>query len=192
MSISQLDARTALIVIDLQKSISKIPTVHPFADVLAQSCRLVQAFRKHKLPVVLVNVVGRVPGRAEQSLGTGPIPPEETVLMPELDIQPQDYLISKKTWGAFSNSKLKEYLASERVTQVVICGVATTMGVESTARQASELGLNVTLAIDAMTDRSLEAHTNSIERIFPRLGETGSTQEIIEWLEKSERNVFRT
>ena len=66
------------------------------------------------------------------------------------------------------------------VTQLVVCGVATSIGVESTARQAYELGINVTLAIDAMTDISAEAHANSVDRIFPRLGETGMTQEIID------------
>jgi nicotinamidase-related amidase len=57
--------------------------------------------------------------------------------------------------------------------------VATSIGVESTARQAHELGYNVTLAIDAMTDRSREAQENSVTRIFPRLGETGTTAEIV-------------
>jgi nicotinamidase-related amidase len=70
------------------------------------------------------------------------------------------------------------------VTQVVIGGIATSAGVESTARQAHELGYHVTLAVDAMTDRSTEAHTNSITRIFPRLGETGTTQEITALLDK--------
>jgi len=69
------------------------------------------------------------------------------------------------------------------VTQVVIGGISTSIGVESTARQAFEGGFNVTLAIDAMTDTKAEAHDNSIARIFPRLGETGSTREIVERLD---------
>jgi nicotinamidase-related amidase len=66
---------------------------------------------------------------------------------------------------------------------VVIAGVATSIGVESTARQAYELGFNVTLAIDAMTDMNADAHLNSVTRIFPRLGETATTQEIIDLLD---------
>jgi nicotinamidase-related amidase len=66
----------------------------------------------------------------------------------------------------------------------VIAGVATSIGVESTARYAYELGFNVTLAIDAMTDLNPDAHANSVTRIFPRLGETGATEEIIASLEK--------
>ena len=67
--------------------------------------------------------------------------------------------------------------------EVVVAGVATSAGVESTARHAHELGFNVALAVDAMTDRSPEAHSNSFARIFPRLGETGSTREIIALLD---------
>jgi nicotinamidase-related amidase len=73
-------------------------------------------------------------------------------------------------------------LRAASVTQVVVCGVATSFGVESTARHAFELGFNVTLAVDAMTDMSAEAHANSLERIFPRLGETGVTKDIIDLL----------
>ena len=65
----------------------------------------------------------------------------------------------------------------------MLAGVATSIGVESTARQAHELGFNVTLVTDAMTDINSDAHVNSITRIFPKLGETGTTQEIMALLE---------
>ena len=80
--------------------------------------------------------------------------------------------------GAFTNTNLEKHLKDLDLTQVVIAGVATSIGVELTARQAYELGFNVTLAIDAMTDMSLDA--NSITRIFPRLGETSMAEEILE------------
>jgi len=70
------------------------------------------------------------------------------------------------------------------VTQVVIAGVSTSAGVESTARQAPELGFNVTLATDAMTDLRLEAHENSVRQIFPRLGETATADEIVDLIDK--------
>jgi len=69
------------------------------------------------------------------------------------------------------------------VTQVVVTGIATGTGVESTARQAYEHGFHVALAIDAMTDARQEAHDYSIGHVFPRLGEIGTTQEIIDLLE---------
>jgi nicotinamidase-related amidase len=103
-------------------------------------------------------------------------------LVPELNPQPSDHLVTKHTWGAFTNTGLETTLKALGVTQVVIAGVATSIGVESTARQAYELGFNVTLAVDAMTDLRAEAHAASIALVFPRLGEAGTTQEIIDLL----------
>jgi len=68
---------------------------------------------------------------------------------------------------------------------VVVTGVATSGGVEATARQACERGFNVTLALDAMTDPWREAHEYSVRNVFPRAGETGSMEEIVFLLEGS-------
>ncbi|WP_323989978.1 cysteine hydrolase [Nguyenibacter sp. L1] len=182
MAATQLDPRTALIVVDLQKIVASMPSAHPFAEVLKNASRLADAFRQRDLPVILVNVVGMAPGRTEQSRSGGDLPPDWSELLPNLNQQPQDHLVSKKTWGAFTNTGLEDYLKSAGITHVVVCGVATSVGVESTARQAHELGFNVTLAVDAMTDLGAEAHANSVERIFPKLGETATTQDIIDLL----------
>jgi nicotinamidase-related amidase len=104
-------------------------------------------------------------------------------LVGELNARPEDHRVTKRTWGAFTNTDLEQHLKTFGVTQVVIVGVATSIGVESTARHAYELGFNVALAVDAMTDMSLDAHTNSITRICPRLGETGTTGQIIDVLD---------
>jgi nicotinamidase-related amidase len=182
--ISVLDPHTALIVVDLQKGIVSYPTVPPIEPVIKNAAALAAAFRRRGLPVVLVNVTGGAPGRAEQARRLGELPPGWSDFVPELDQQPSDHTVTKKTWGAFTNTDLETHLRKFGVTQVVIVGVATSIGVESTARHAYELGFNVTLAVDAMTDMNSEAHTNSIERIFPRLGETGTTGEIIALLNR--------
>jgi nicotinamidase-related amidase len=187
MTITTLDAETALLVVDLQKGIVGLPTAHPIADVVGNAVKLTDAFRRHGLPVVLINVDGVAPGRAEQSRRVSEFPAGWTDLIPELNRQPGDHLVTKRTWGAFTNTGLDQLLRQSGVTQVVISGVATSAGVESTARFANELGFNVTLAVDAMTDMNAEAHHNSITRIFPRLGETGITQEIIDHLPASSR-----
>ena len=185
MAITTLDPKTALIVIDLQNGIVALPTAHPVAEVVKQSRVLLDAFRARQLPVVLVNVAGGAPGRTEQARHTGEFPAGWTDLIAELDPQPQDHLVTKHTWGAFTGTDLEQYLKGKDVTQVVIVGVATAIGVESTARQANELGLNVTLAVDAMTDLNAETHHNAITRIFPRLGETGTTAQIVALLGKT-------
>jgi nicotinamidase-related amidase len=152
--------------------------------VVKHAGELADAFRRRGLPVVLVNVDGGAPGRAEQTRSTRDFPAGWTELVPELNQQPSDHTVTKRTWGAFTNSGLEKHLKESGVTQVVIGGVATSMGVESTARQAHEAGFHVTLAVDAMTDMNADAHHNSTTRIFPRLGETGTTQEIIELLDQ--------
>ncbi|MGB8353580.1 MAG: isochorismatase family protein [Chthoniobacteraceae bacterium] len=184
MAITTLDPKTALIIIDLQRGIVTFPTAHPVEGVVKNAGALADAFRSSGLPVVLVNVSGGAPGRAEQSRNVAGFPAGWTDLLPELNQQPEDHLVTKQTWGAFTNTDLEKYLKNEGVTQVVLAGISTSAGVESTARFAHELGFNVTLAVDAMTDMNIDTHTNSVTRIFPRLGETGTTQEIIDLLGK--------
>jgi nicotinamidase-related amidase len=192
MTISTLDAKPALLVVDLQKGIVGMPTAHPMTDVVQNAARLTNAFRTHGLPVVLINVDGAAPGRAEQARRITDFPAGWTDLIPELNRRPGDHVVTKRTWGAFTNTDLEAHLMRLGVTQVVIAGVATSAGVESTARHAHELGFNVTLAVDAMTDMNADAHHNSITRIFPRLGETAPTQQIIDLLEATSRGEKRS
>jgi nicotinamidase-related amidase len=178
MTINELDPKAALLVVDLQKGFAGLPSAHLMQDVVGNAATLLDAFRRHGLPVVLINVDGRAPGRCERPFSTQAFPAGWTELLPELNRQPSDHTVTKRTWGAFTNTDLEQRLRQAGVTQVVIAGVATGTGVESTARHAYELGFNVALAVDAMTDLSAEAHDYSIQKIFPRLGETGTTQQI--------------
>jgi len=185
VTVTTLDAKTALIVIDLQKGIVSRPAAHPMDGVLKQVAALTEAFRGRGLPVVLVNVAGGAPGRTEQPRVRPALSPDWTDLIPELNRQPRDHVVTKHTPGAFTNTDLEAHLKALGVTQVVIVGIATSNGVEVTARQAYELGFNVTLATDAMTDLRADAHDYSLARVFPRIGETGTTREIIDLLERS-------
>lgn len=185
MTVTVLDPKSTLIVIDLQRGIVSLPTAHPMHEVLEHVVALTEAFREHGLPVVLVNVAGGAPGRTEQPRGHRELPAGWTDFIPELNQQPQDHVVTKHTPGAFTKTGLDAHLKSLGVTQVVVVGVATSNGVEVTARQAYELGFNVTLATDAMTDVHADAHTYSTTRVFPRIGETGTAQEIISLMKKS-------
>ena len=184
MPLTFLDPQTALIVVDLQKGLRDIPSLHHIAGVIDYSCQLIKAFRKQKLPVVLINVTGAAPGRTEEPRRHRELPANFSELIPELHQQPDDILITKRTWGAFANTDLEAQLRAKGVTQVVLTGVATGTGVEATARQAYEAGFNVTLATDAMTDVRAEAHEYSLKHVFPRLGETGSTQDVLDLFAK--------
>ncbi len=183
MTVSSLGPKPALLLVDLQKGLAGRPTAHPFDGVVGNAAALAQSFRARKLPVVLINVDGSAPGRVERARAHRAFPAGWTEFLPELKRQPADHVLTKRTWGAFTGTDLEEYLRGSDVTQVVVAGVATSAGVESTARQAHELGFNVALAIDAMTDLDADAHHNSVARIFPKIGETGMTQQLIDLLD---------
>jgi nicotinamidase-related amidase len=180
MTATTLDPRTALVVIDLQQGIVALPTVHPAAEIVGRSAELAAAFRERGLPVVLVNVTGMAPGRTDGGPGGGASFPDGwTDLVKELDRQPGDITVSKQQWGAFYGTSLDLELRRLGVTQIVLAGISTSIGVESTARDAYEHGYHVTVATDAVTDMDADAHARAVGTIFPRLGETGSTAEIL-------------
>jgi nicotinamidase-related amidase len=185
MPLTQLDTTAALIVIDLQKGIVGLPTVHPAGEIVGRAAQLARAFRERGLPVALVNVAGRAPGRTDAGAPKFSFPPDWTELVPELEQQPGDYLVTKQRVGAFIGTTLDDYLRQRGVTQVFIVGVATSAGVEATARSAYDYGYNVVLVTDAMTDRDADAHRHSVEKIFPRLGETDSTANVLKRLSGS-------
>ncbi len=184
MSLAMLDTTPALVVIDLQKGLVGLPTAHPAGEVVAQAARLARAFRERGLPVVLVNVAGRAPGRTEIKFNFDP-PADWTDLVPELDRQPGDYTVTKQQVGAFYGTALEQILRRRGVTQVVLAGVATSSGVEATARNAYDHGYNVALVVDAMTDVNVEAHRHSVEKIFPKLGETATTDDVVRLLQEA-------
>jgi nicotinamidase-related amidase len=103
----------------------------------------------------------------------------------ELAGHPGDITVTKRNWGAFHGTDLDVQLRRRGVTQIVLTGIATSIGVESTARAAHEHGYHVTLVTDAMSDLDAETHDNSVRRIFPRLGETGGTAELLELLART-------
>jgi nicotinamidase-related amidase len=185
MPLTQLDTTAALILIDLQKGIVGLPTAHPTGEIVGRAAALAHAFRERGLPVVLVNVSGRAPGRTDAGSPKFSFPPDWTELVPELEQQPSDYTVTKQRLGAFIGTSLDDDLRQRGVTQVLIGGVATSSGVESTARSAYDLGYNVVLVVDAMTDMNADAHRHSLETIFSRLGETDKTDNVLRLLKKA-------
>lgn len=186
MPLTAMDDQPALVVIDLQKGLRDAPTAHPMGEIIAQAASLAAAFRRHSLPVVLVTVAGGAPGRTEAPSRSDFTPPPEWIeLVEELDTQPEDHLITKYRRSAFHDTSLDSYLRAGGVTQLVIAGMSTTSGVESTARAAYDHGYHVVLATDAMTDPDADAHAHSIRRVFPKLGETATTTEILDMLENT-------
>ncbi|WP_242910619.1 isochorismatase family protein [Actinomadura terrae] len=192
MPVTTIDSTTALVLIDLQNAIVARPaTPLTGAEVVARAVALADAFRSHEAPVVLVRVTARAdgsdaaPGRTETPRPPGSLPAGWDAIVDDLAGHPDDITVTKRSFNAFYGTDLDLQLRRRGVTQVVLAGIATSIGVDSTARAAYEHGYNVTLATDAMTDLRVEAHRNSIERIFPLLGESATTAEIIDLLAKT-------
>jgi nicotinamidase-related amidase len=177
--LTKLDPIAALVLIDLQKGIVGLPTVHPAGEIVGRAAELARAFRKRGLPVVLVHVTAGAPGRTDAGIPNITRPADWAEFVPALEQKPEDHVVTKHRWGAFIGTDLDSYLRQRGVTQIFVAGISTSAGVESTARSAFDLAYNVVLVTDAMTDRDAEAHRLCVEKIFPRLSETTATNEVL-------------
>lgn len=182
MALDQLDERCALINVDLQNGVRKLPYTHPVQAVIDNAARLCDAFRARGLPVVITvaNSTGVTPLRADAGFAApAALPPGWDEPVAELHRSDDDMFLSKARWGSFAGTGLEQWLRERGVTQVVLTGVATGFGVESTARGCADRGFNVVVATDAVTDMDADVHANSVQRIFPRLGQCASTDEVL-------------
>jgi nicotinamidase-related amidase len=186
MPLTTIDPTSALVVIDIQKGVLAMPTAHPTQAVVANVVKLVDAFRARNLPVVLVRVgwsadMGdAIKSRVQASPPRAALPSDFSDYAEALHADPtRDILVLKHQWGAFYGTDLDLQLRRRGVTSVVLCGISTSIGVESTARAAFERAYNLTFAEDAMTDLNADAHDRALRIIFPRIGEIGTTDEIV-------------
>ena len=186
MNLLELNAKkTALVLIDLQNLVVGMPTVpHPASQVVDRSKKLAESFRSKGGVVVYVRVdvadFLSLPVDAPHRDPNAPPPPASaSEIAPNAGFQSGDLLITKRHWGAFAGTNLEQELKSRGVETVVLTGIATSFGVESTVRQGSGLGFAFVLVEDACSDISTESHQHAFGLIFPRLGRVRSTVEVI-------------
>ncbi|MFE1952261.1 hydrolase [Streptomyces sp. NPDC059524] len=184
-----LDERPALVLIDLQQGILGLPTApHPADTVLKNAARLADAFRARGLPVVRVRVAwspdgGDLPVSRAAAPGLTQAPPAAFAAFPdELGPLGDDIVITKRHWGAFTGTELDLQLRRRGVTQLVLGGISTSIGVESTARSAFELSYHLLVVEDATTDTDAASHAHTFGKIYPRIAELGTTDEVLELL----------
>jgi nicotinamidase-related amidase len=179
-------AQTALVLIDLQKGIVGMNVApHSAAEVVGRAARLAARFRELGSPVVLVRVAFsrdgadmlRPPVDAPPASATRPH--NWSALVPELGVRPRDLIVTKRQWGAFYGTDLDLQLRRRGVRTLVLGGISTNFGVESTARSGWEHGYAQVLVEDAMTAFSAEAHSFALTTIFPRLGRIRSTDQVL-------------
>ncbi|MBN2614787.1 MAG: hydrolase [Bacteroidales bacterium] len=178
---------TAVVVIDLQKGITAFPSApHNPQDVIHNAVKVIEKARKTNMPVFLVHVTPSSDFRdalrpdADNVMAFSNLPADWAEYVTELNVQPTDIQITKRHWGAFYGTELDLQLRRRGIKTILLCGISTNIGVESTARVAYELGYNQVFIEDAMAARSEEEHTFPLKTIFPRMGKVRSTKEVLE------------
>jgi nicotinamidase-related amidase len=181
----QLDPKkTALVLIDLQNAtVGMNPVPHTAAQVVENSRKLAEAFRVHGAPVVYVRVdlndFMKIPVDQPLNLGDNPLPAAASEITPSAGFQHGDILVTKRHWGAFAGTDLEQQLKSRGIDTVVLTGISTNIGVESTARQGTGLGFAFVLVEDACSSQNAEHHRFAFENIFPRFTRVRSTDEVL-------------
>jgi nicotinamidase-related amidase len=161
-------ARTALVLVDLMDRLVALPLEPRKGTELLSTCEeLAASFRSAGATVVLVRVERA--GVAEQPPGSGLVPG----LLTDDDIE-----IVKRTIGAFQGTDLDDHLRRRGVTTLVFGGIATNLGVESTARAAADLGYDLVFAEDAMAAFTAAEHEASVRLDFPRLGSVARAADV--------------
>ncbi|WP_158749458.1 hydrolase [Acidobacterium sp. S8] len=189
-SISLDPKTTALVLIDLQHGIVARPVApHSGQQVVENSARLAAALRKAGGTVMYVHVLISealiLPSDSPtRDPNAPPPPPIASELVPEAGMQEGDVIIAKRQWGAFYGTGLEQQLRRRDIQTIIMGGVATNFGVESTARAAFDQGYHLVFAEDAMSSVSAEAHQFAIQQIFPRMGRVRSTEEVLASLVK--------
>ena len=181
----QLDPKkTALVLIDLQNAIVGMNSVpHTAPEVVENSKKLAKVFRAHGAPVVYVRVdlndFMKLPVDQPPNLGDKPLPTAASEIAPSAGFQHGDILVTKRHWGAFAGTDLEQQLKSRGIDTVVLTGISTNAGVESTARQGTGLGFAFVLVEDACSSQNAEHHRFAFENIFPRLTRVRTTDEVL-------------
>ena len=183
---------TALVLIDLQRRIVAQPTLsRPGSQVVRNAALLADRFRAVKAAVVLVRVAFSSDWKDSPStdlMVDSPFQPAQAMfhgddLVSDLGPRPGDLVITKRQWGAFYGTELDLQLRRRRIGTIVLGGIATNIGVESTARDAFERCYRQIFVEDAMAATTPGAHEMTIRNIFPRIGQVRSTEAVLRELD---------
>ncbi|MES2115960.1 MAG: isochorismatase family protein [Pseudomonadota bacterium] len=177
---------TALVLIDLQHSnVARTLAPHSSQQVVHNSARLADAIRAKGGPVVyvrvLVNELQQLPADLSVSRDPSapPLPPQAWQIVEAAGMQPGDIIIDKRQWGAFYGTSLDQQLRRRGIRTLILGGIATNFGVESTARAARDLGYALVFAEDAMSSIDAELHRFAVQNIFPILGHVRATADLV-------------
>lgn len=177
--------KTALVVIDLQTGIAgRELSPYTGAQVVQNASRLVNAFTDKGAFVVLVRVSSidgkdMVKPNTDLQTNSGQYPAGWDILVPELENVKNAHVITKRQWGAFYGTDLDLQLRRRGIDTIVLCGISTGIGVDTTAREAYQYGYNQIFVEDAMTASTKEEHDYVCKYIFPRMGQLRTSQTVV-------------
>ena len=176
--------QTALILIDLQNGIVNRKTQPYSADeVIERSRKLAEAFRAKSAPVIYIHVIAAdmldLPTEVPTSMDRG-APASANDIAGATGMQSGDLLIAKRHWGAFAQTNLEAELHRREIKTIVLAGIATNMGVESTLRQGTGLGFGFVTVENACGTYTAEMHEFAFRNIFPRLSMVRTTQQVLQ------------
>lgn len=181
--------RTALVMIDMQKGIVGLPTAPYKGEEVLRNCVQLRAMaRQVGILTVVVHVGGAADGTdrlqqpADEASPARGMPEDWYDFAPELSPQADDVVVLKRQWGAFYGTDLDLQLRRRGIDTLIMTGIATEFGVESTARDAYERNYRQLFVTDAMTGLTRESHENALGRIFPRMGHVRDTAWTLEAL----------
>lgn len=177
--------KTALVLIDLQKGILEMPTAPHSSDaVLSNAKKLIDLFRKENGFVVFVRVKfhdGKdvLTPNAMRRLQGKKITREFADFADELTVSADDFVVNKRGFSAFFGTDLDLQLRRRGIDTIVLGGVSTHAGVDTTARDAYQLGYDQYFLTDMMFAQTEELHNFPIEHLFPIMGHTMTTEEFL-------------
>jgi nicotinamidase-related amidase len=179
--------KTALVVIDLQKGIAnpgRQSAPHSVQQVVGQASKLVQAFTEKGAFVVLVRVStldgkDMVKPKTDAKPNAMQWPEGWDELIPELAGFTNAHVVTKRQWGAFYGTDLDLQLRRRGIDTIVLCGISTSIGVDTTAREAFQHGYHQVFVEEAMTASSKEEHDYVVKTMFPRMGKVRTTDEVV-------------
>ena len=184
-------ATTALVIIDLQEGIlSPDPVPHGREAIVGRAAELGRVFAAAGRPIIVTTTdfaagyADAPTGRADAlwQLPEGGLPPEFARLAPEIGALPTAVRITKRQMSAFFGAELDLQLRRRGCDTLVICGIATNLGVEATARAAFDLNYHVVVAADACGSVAPGLHDFAVKNILPRIARVRRTAEIIQAL----------
>jgi nicotinamidase-related amidase len=185
MSGLSLDPRkTALVVIDLQNALMGFTSApYPVADVVKRSRQIADALRAKGGLVVWVRVdinrILRLPVDQPTPFAGQQVPAELMEIVPSAGFQDGDMLITKHHWGAFAGTALQQSLTFRGIDTVLLTGVSSNAGVESTLREGTGLGFAFVAVEDACSAFDGDEHRYSFEKIFPKLARVRTSEEVL-------------